>query len=60
MPFSLHTDKIREEKNAFIEELYKVFPEKDKLISGEWSNQATRIHKKYLALYIMNYHKSDR
>lgn len=59
MPYSLHTDKIKDEKNAFVAEVYNVIPSKEKLISGEWSSQSNRIHKLYLALYIMNYHKSD-
>ncbi len=57
MPSSLHSNKIKDEKNAFVEELYKVFPEKDKLVSGAWNSKATQIHKYYLALYIMNFQK---
>lgn len=53
MPQSLHTDKIRDEKNAFIEELYNTIPSKADLLSGENASQAVRLHKLYLTFYIM-------
>ena len=59
MPISLHSEKIKDEKNAFVEELYKVFPQKDQLISGDLNSAASSVHKVYLALYVMNYHKSS-
>ncbi len=60
MPISLHTDKIKDEKNAFITELYKMIVNEEQLIEGIYSKEATQIHKLYLTLYIMNYYKSNK
>lgn len=59
MPLSLHTDKIRDEKNAFIEELYKIIVDKEKLIDGDNNGCATQIHKYYLTVYILNHFKRN-
>lgn len=55
MPISLHTDKIKDEKNAFVQELYDTVLTRNALIDGDYSSQAVRLHKLYLALYIMNH-----
>lgn len=60
MPISLHTDKIKDEKNCFIEELYKMILNKDELIDGEIDNKATQLHKFYLVIYIMNYYNKNQ
>lgn len=59
MPISLHTDKIKVEKDCFIEELYKMILNKEELINGELDNKATQLHKFYLAIYIMNYYNKN-
>jgi hypothetical protein len=59
MPLSLHTDKIRNEKNAFIEELYNIIVDKDELINGNYSSAATKIHQYYLTVYIFNHFKRN-
>ena len=58
MPISLHTDKIKDEKNAFVEELYKMIINKEQLLEGIYDTRATQVHKLYLTLYVMNYYKT--
>ena len=60
MPNSLHTNKIKDEKDAFVNELFNMIPKREELISGEASAIATQIHKLYLTIYIMNYFKSQK
>lgn len=60
MPNSLHTNKIKDEKDAFVNELFDMIPKREELISGEASAIATQIHKLYLTIYIMNYFKSQK
>lgn len=60
MAISLHSDKIKDEKNAFVTELYKKITKVETLTSGELDRSATRVHKLYMAIYIMNYHKSEK
>ena len=60
MPISLHTDKIKDEKNAFVKELYKMVINEEQLLEGMYNNEAIQIHKLYLTLYIMNHYKSKR
>lgn len=60
MPNSLHTNKIKDEKDAFVNELFDMIPKREELISGEASAIATQIHKLYLAIYIMNHFKSQK
>lgn len=60
MPISLHTNKIKGEKDCFIEELYKMILNKDELINGELDNKATQLHKFYLAIYIMNHYNKNQ
>ncbi|MBN1071862.1 hypothetical protein DVV81_11895 [Clostridium botulinum] len=61
MPMSLHTNKIKVEKDCFIEELYKMILNKDELIDGTLNSKATQLHKLYLAIYIMNnYNKKEQ
>ena len=50
MPNSLHTNKIKDEKDAFVNELFNMIPKREELISGEASAIATQIHKLYLPL----------
>lgn len=57
MPQSLHTDKVKDEKNAVVQELYDTLISKDSLLNGAFSSQALRIHKLYLSLHIMNHFK---
>ena len=45
MPNSLHTNKIKDEKDAFVNELFNMIPKREELISGEASAIATLIHK---------------
>lgn len=59
MPISLHTNKIKDEKNAFIEELYRIIVNKEELITGKYDNASTLIHKYYLTIYIMEYYKKN-
>ena len=60
MPNSLHTNKIKDEKDAFVNELFDMIPKREELISGEASVIATQIHKLYLTIYIMNHFKSQK
>lgn len=60
MPYSLHTNKIIDEKNVFVNELFDMVLEKDELISGSGSTIATQIHKLYMTVYIMNYFKTKK
>lgn len=41
MPNSLHTNKIKDEKDAFVNELFNMIPKREELISGEASAIAT-------------------
>lgn len=45
MPNSLHTNKIKDEKDAFVNELFNMIPKREELISGEASAIATQILK---------------
>ncbi|OOM11009.1 hypothetical protein [Clostridium saccharobutylicum] len=56
MPISLHTNKIKEEKDCFIEELYKMILKKEDMINGDEDNKATQLHKFYLTTYVMNHY----
>ncbi|KEZ87376.1 hypothetical protein IO99_06045 [Clostridium sulfidigenes] len=60
MPISLHTNKIKIEKDCFIEELYKIILNKDELIDGTLDGKATQLHKFYLAIYIMNHYNKKQ
>lgn len=60
MPMSLHTNKIKNEKNCFVEELYNMIISKEELINGELGNKATQLHRFYLATYVMkHYNKKE-
>ncbi len=57
---SLHSNKIRDEKEAFVKELYKGFPKIKDLIDGDLDSKARRLHEVMLPVYIMrHYHKGQ-
>lgn len=57
MPQSLHSDKIRDEKNALVHELFDTINQKDELISGKYSTQTARLHKLFLSFFVLNHFK---
>lgn len=56
MPRSLHSQKIKDEKDAFVDELYKMLAKKATLKDGIYDKNASLIHKYYLVIYIMNHY----
>lgn len=55
MPQSLHSQKINDEKDAFVCELFDTTNQKDDLISGKYSRQSARLHKLYMSFYVLNH-----
>lgn len=55
---SLHTQKIADEKDAFLTELLAGLPKESALVgNGAQSVRARRLHEKYLALHILAHYK---
>lgn len=57
VPQSLHTDKINDEKNAFVQELYETIVSEHSLHNGDLKTRALSIHKIYMTFYIMSHFK---
>ncbi|MFL0473464.1 hypothetical protein ACH0CI_15860 [Priestia sp. 179-F W1.4 NHS] len=53
---ALHSQKIKDERNAFIEEMYNNLVNKELLISGDLEVNSRRLHKTMLPVYIMKHY----
>ena len=56
---SLHSNKIAEEKNIYIKELFDSLPNKSDCISGKYKTRARTLHRIFLPIYILNAFKDQ-
>ncbi|AFM02250.1 hypothetical protein Desde_3987 [Desulfitobacterium dehalogenans ATCC 51507] len=56
---ALHSQKLIEEKNAFINELYSSIPTKENIIEGELNQKARRLHEVLFPIYIMKHYNGN-
>ena len=52
----LHSSKIKDERDAFVEEFYKNLIKKESIVSGELEVKSRSLHKTMLPLYIMKHY----
>ncbi len=58
---ALHSNKIRDEKDAFVDELFTRLPSAARLLkSGALSAKAGRLHERFLPIHILSHYKPDR
>ncbi|MED3447563.1 hypothetical protein P4483_27135 [Bacillus thuringiensis] len=56
----LHSNKVKDERDAFVEELYKNLTNKDSITSGDLEARSRRLHKIILPLYIMKHYSKNK